>query len=399
MNVPAKYTLPIIVIAQFLCTTLWFAGNAVMPDLMQSWGLENSDLGSITSSVQLGFIVGTLSYAFFTISDRYNPSAVFFISALFGSVFNVLIVIDGISFSMLLTFRFFTGFFLAGIYPVGMKIASDYFARGLGKALSLLVGALVLGTAFPHLISGFLSAFSWKSVLYATSTLAVVGGSMIFLFVKPGPYRRPGKKGDFRNIVKAYGNSNFKAASLGYFGHMWELYTFWAFVPLMLLTYGKAQDVDINVPFLAFLIIGMGSLACIIGGFLSIRFGEKKLIVVALAASGLCCLFSPLMFHAPTYLFIGFLIFWGWAVIIDSPLLSALVAFHVDPEIRGSALTITNSIGFIITILSIQLISTVLNYIPLEYVWVILAIGPALGLYALSKEDKNPNEKQIKIDL
>ncbi|MEO9869741.1 MFS transporter [Ekhidna sp.] len=387
------WILPIIVLSQFLCTTLWFAGNAVMPDLMKSCGLEDADIGYIISSVQFGFIVGTLSYSFWTISDRYNPSLVFFISALLGSVFNMLIVIDGISFSMLLGFRFFTGFFLAGIYPVGMKIASDYFARGLGKALSLLVGALVLGTAFPHLINEFLSSFSWKSVFYATSFLTLVGGSLIFLFVKPGPYRRPGKKGDFRSIFKAFKNSNFKAATLSYFGHMWELYTFWAFVPMMLLSYATAQQIEFNVSIWAFLIIAIGSLACIIGGLLSIRFGEKRVIVIALISSGLCCLLFPFMFHAPIYLFLGFLIFWGCTVIVDSPLLSALVAYHVNPEIRGTALTITNSIGFTITILSIQLVSILLKYVPFEYVWIILALGPALGLYALSREDKAADKK------
>ena len=355
---------------------------------MKSCGLEDSDVGYIISSVQFGFIVGTLTYSFLTISDRYNPSAVFFVSALLGSLFNLLIVIDGISFSMLLSFRFFTGFFLAGIYPVGMKIASDYYARGLGKALSLLVGALVLGTAFPHLVSDFLSAFSWKSVMYATSLFAVLGGGMIFLFVKPGPYRRAGKKGDFKSIFKAYQNSNFRAASLGYFGHMWELYTFWGFVPLMLMAYIETHQAAFNVAVWSFLIIGMGSLACVVGGILSDRFSEKRLIVIMQLSSGLCCLLFPIMFFMPPYVFIGFLVFWGWVVIADSPLLSTLVAFHVNPEIRGTALTITNSIGFILTILSIQLVSMLLDHMALEYVWMILAIGPALGLYALLKEDK-----------
>ena len=383
-----SWILFIIILSQFLCTTLWFAGNAVMPDLIKSYGIQDSDLGYITSSVQFGFILGTLSYSFFTISDRYKPSVVFFISAMLGALFNLLIVIDGISFSMLLGFRFFTGFFLAGIYPVGMKIASDYYARGLGKALSLLVGALVLGTAFPHLISGSLSSFSWKSVIYATSTLAVVGGGLIFLLVKPGPYRRPAMKKDFRSIFKAYKNSNFTAASLGYFGHMWELYTFWAFLPLMLRSYSEINSLTLDVPIWSFAIISMGSLACIAGGMLSERHSEKRLIIGMQLCSGGCCLLFPLMFQASTYIFLCFLIFWGWVVIADSPLLSTLVAFHVDPEIRGTALTITNSIGFMITIVSIQLISALLNYISMDYVWMILALGPASGLYALAKLPK-----------
>lgn len=389
----ASWVLPIIVLSQFLCTTLWFAGNAVMPDLINSFELQESDLGYIISSVQFGFIVGTLFYAFLTIADRFKPSTVFFLSALLGSLFNILIVLEDISFSMLLSFRFLTGFFLAGIYPVGMKIAADYYEKGLGKALSFLVGALVLGTAFPHLVSSFLSSFPWKAVLYVTSGLAVFGGGLMFLFVKPGPFRKPGQKGDHKDVFKAFSNSQFKAAAFGYFGHMWELYTFWAFVPVMVTYYAIQQSIVLNTPLLSFIIIGTGSLACVIGGVLSTWFGEKRILTTALASSGLCCLLFPLMFIAPTYLFIAFLIFWGAVVIVDSPLLSTLVARHATPEMRGTSLTIVNCLGFSLTILSIQLISILLEHIPFKYVWLILALGPILGLVALARGKEGQTEK------
>ena len=380
-----SWVLPLIVLSQFLCTTLWFAGNAVMPDLIHSFGVQEEDLGYVISAVQFGFIVGTLFYAFFTIADRFKPSNVFFISALQGALFNTLIVLDGITFSMLLSFRFLTGFFLAGIYPVGMKIAADYYEKGLGKALSFLVGALVLGTAFPHIISSFMSSYPWKSVLYVTSGLAVLGGSLMLLFVRPGPFRKPGQQKSYKGILLAFKNPKFKAAASGYFGHMWELYTFWAFVPIMLANYAAQEEAVVNIPLLSFVIIGTGSAACVFGGVLSGKFGEKKVLTIALASSGLCCLLFPFMFDAPLYLFIGFLIFWGAVVIMDSPLLSTLVAKHADPEIRGTSLTLVNCIGFSLTILSIQCISLLLQYATFKYVWLVLALGPILGLVALAK--------------
>ena len=373
----------LIIISQFMCTSLWFAGNAVMPDLIKLMGLVVSDVGAVTSAVQMGFIVGTLFYSFFTIADRFKPSLVFFISALLGSVFNVLIVIDGVNFLTLLTLRFLTGFFLAGIYPIGMKIAADYFEKGLGKALSFLVGALVLGTALPHLITSLDTILDWKFVLYTTSGLAIAGGLLILFLVPEGPFRKSGQKMKFNAMLKIFDNRDFRAASFGYFGHMWELYTFWAFVPIMISFYVSPDNSDLNAPFLSFLIIGTGSLACIAGGLLSQYFGSKKIAGIALGFSGLCCLVSPVMFGAPTYLFIAFLIFWGLVVIADSSLFSALVAQYSEPELKGTALTIVTSIGFAISIVSIQLVIQLLLHISFEYLFLFLVPGPVFGLISL----------------
>ncbi|MEP5610960.1 MAG: MFS transporter [Cyclobacteriaceae bacterium] len=315
------WILTLIVLSQFMCTSLWFAGNAIMPDLIVNLGLKDNDLGHLTSTVQFGFIVGTLFFAFFTIADRFNPSKVFFVSAVLGALFNLLIIVEGIGFMHVLFLRFLTGFFLAGIYPVGMKIASDYFAQGLGRALSFLVGALVLGTAFPHLVSDFAGTITWKSVIYTTSALAVIGGLFMMLFVKPGPFRKPGQKQNFWAIFQVFKSEKFKAASFGYFGHMWELYAFWAFVPVMLSFYSGGQQI-LNSPLWSFLIIGLGGVACFFGGLLSERFGERKIAVIALMGSGVCCLVSPIMFETSPFFFVGFLVLWGWLVIVDSPLLS-----------------------------------------------------------------------------
>ena len=183
--------MPVIVLAQFCCTSLWFAGNAVMSDLVLNFALPPEALGHLTSAVQLGFITGTLLFAFLRVADRFSPSKVFFFCALAGAVFNLEAALEMNNFASLLIFRFLTGFSLAGIYPVGMKMASDYFRKGLGRSLGFLAGALVIGTAFPHLlkaISGS-SSLNWRVVLIFTSGLAVIGGLLILLFVPNGPFR------------------------------------------------------------------------------------------------------------------------------------------------------------------------------------------------------------------
>ena len=250
-----------------------------------------------------------------------------------------------------------TGFFLAGIYPVGMKIAADYYEKGLGKSLGYLVGALVLGTAFPHLLKGFSGGLPWRLVLIITSTLATIGGGVMLLFIPDGPFRKASQGVDLSAFLKIFKNSKFRSAAFGYFGHMWELYTFWAFVPVMLTTYlAQNPTTVLNVSLWSFIIVGLGGLACVAGGYLSQIFGSKKIATAALLLSGICCLLSPLIFYTTSpILFLSFLIFWGLVVIADSPLFSTLVAKNAPAENKGTALTIVNSIGFAITIVSIQL--------------------------------------------
>jgi len=344
---PSKHILPFIVIAQFCCTSLWFAGNAVMNDLVTTFSLDENALGNLTSAVQFGFISGTLMFALFTIADRFSPSKVFFSCAIIGAGFN--------------------------------------FAKGLGKSLGFLVGALVVGTAFPHLLKGYSTALPWKQVIMITSILATFGGVMMLLGVPDGPFRKPSQKLDFKALFKVFEKPDFRSAAFGYFGHMWELYSFWAFVPIMILTYTQLHpEVDLNIPIWSFVIIGLGGLSCVIGGYVSQSFGTKKTAGIALLFSCLCCLVSPLVFQTELpFLFLGFLIFWGLVVIADSPLFSTLVAQNAPAESKGTALTIVNCIGFAITIVSIQVVTGLLNWIDFRYVYLMLAIGPVLGLIGL----------------
>lgn len=383
-----KAILPVIVIAQFCCTSLWFASNAVMSDLVINFNLAETAIGHLTSAVQFGFILGTLVFALLAIADRFSPSKVFLISALLGTTFNAGILWEANTLATMLSLRFFTGFFLAGIYPVGMKIAADHFEKGLGKSLGFLVGALVLGTAFPHLLKGITNVFPWESVIITTSSLAIIGGLMMVVLVPDGPYRKQSLGVNFSACFGIFKNQNLRAAAFGYFGHMWELYAFWAFTPLMLKTYNDLHpETNFNIPILSFMIIGIGGLACVLSGYLSEAFGTKKIAFISLVLSCACCLFSPLLFAIDSEgVFIAFMLFWGMTVVADSPLFSTLVAQNAAAEIKGTALTIVNSIGFAITIISIQLISSLKTLTDSNSIYICLAIGPVLGLIVLHKK-------------
>lgn len=379
-----KHILPTIVIAQFCCTSLWFAGNAVMDDLVRAFSLSNSVLGHLTSIIQLGFITGTLVFALLTIADRFPPSKVFMTCAILGSIANLGIAWEQNTFASLLGLRFITGFFLAGIYPVGMKIAADYYKAGLGKSLGWLVGALVFGTAFPHLLQVFAGTLEWKAVIFITSALAFLGGAMMLLLVPPGPYRKAGSKTDFTAWFKVFQDKKFRTAAFGYFGHMWELYAFWTFVPFILSTFGGDT---LHISLCSFLIIAVGGIACVIGGHLSTTYGTQKTASLALALSGSCCLLSPLVFliASPILLFL-FLLFWGAVVVMDSPLFSTLVAQNASPKIKGTALTIVTCLGFALTVISIQLLNSLIDTISPMWILGILAIGPLLSLPNLIKD-------------
>jgi MFS family permease len=379
-----KRILPIIVIAQFFCTSLWFAGNAVISDIARQLQLQPGYLAHLTSAVQLGFISGTLLFAILSIADRFSPIKVFFCCAMIAAVINLGAAFDSISAHSLLLCRFLTGFLLAGIYPMGMKIASDHYQQGLGRSLGFLVGALVLGTAFPHFLKSLTATLPWRNVIYATSALSTVGGLAMLLLVPDGAGRPTTQKPHFSNFLSGFRDSRFRAAAFGYFGHMWELYAFWAFVPTILSAYATRHQAGLNIPLLSFAIIGSGSVACVLSGLLSQSFGPKKVAAVALCASGICCLVSPVfLFYNAIIPFIIFMFIWGMAVIADSPLFSTLVAQSAPAASKGSSLTIVNSIGFAITIISIQLINGLRTPANACYIYLLLAIGPILGLIAL----------------
>jgi MFS family permease len=369
----------VIVLSQFAGGSLWFAGNAVIGDLQFALGLPDAALGWITSAVQLGFIAGTLAFAFFAVSDLASPRLVFLLCALAGAAANAASYALAQGLASLLVLRFATGFFLAGIYPVGMKIAAGWYRDDLGKALGFLVGALVLGTAFPHLLKGLGTALPAQQVMLGVSALALAGGAAMFALVPDGPYLSRGARFDPRALASVFAAARFRASAFGYFGHMWELYAFWAFLPLVIAAHAAGREASLWT----FAVIGAGAIGCVAGGLASLRAGSARVAFAQLSASGICCLLSPLLFYAPTPLFLAFLLFWGIVVAGDSPQFSALNAAYAPRELVGSALTIANCIGFAITIGSIELLNAAAGSLGAQWLFVLLAPGPVFGLAAL----------------
>ncbi len=391
LNRQPAHILPLIVLSQFAGTSLWFVGNAILPDIQRSFNHQANAAGAITSVVQLGFIAGTLIFAIFSIADRITSTKVFFVSSILAALSNVSIIWFAKNIAGLYALRFLTGFFLAGIYPVGMKIASDWYEKNLGKALGFLVGALVFGTAFPYLLRSSLYALPWRHVLMYTSAFALTGGLLVLLFVGEGPHRKPAPRFQFSVLFQVFRSADFRAAAFGYFGHMWELYALWAFLPYIFSFYNSTSGETMNVPLWSFIIIAAGGVGCLVGGYISQKAGSSRVAFYALLTSGLCSLCSFAFVHLPIVLFIPAVILWGVTVAADSPQFSSLVAQTAVPEYRGTALTIVTCIGFAITIVSIQLITLLGNWLKIDSLFVFLAPGPLIGLlflYRLVKERK-----------
>jgi MFS family permease len=375
----------LLVLAQFACVSLWFAANAVMADLVATYHIHTS-IGTLTSMVQFGFIAGTLVFAVLSISDRNSPSLVFLICSILGAIANAGLLITHDHLLAIYGLRFLTGFFLAGIYPTGMKIAADYYDKDISKALGWLLGALVIGTAFPLLLRSGIFHLPWKIAIVTTSSLAVVGGMMIGFLVPDGPFRKsnPGFKPQV--ILSIFRHPPLRKAVIGYFGHMWELYAFWAFVPTAVLYFAKNNLLDFSqgkVMTFSFLIIAVGSIACMVGGYWAIKISSRKVALFALISSGVCCLLSPILLQSNLFVVIPFLLFWGMTVIMDSPQFSSMVSGYAPVENRGTALTIVNCIGFTISIISIQLLDFLSVWMETRWIFLFLFPGPLLGVMSL----------------
>jgi DHA1 family inner membrane transport protein len=375
-----RHVLPVLVLAQFAGTSLWFAVNAVMPDLQRAFGWPATAVGTLTSALQAGFIAGTLVFALLAIADRFAPRRVFLVCALAGAGCTVGAWAMVSDFSALLAWRFATGFFLAGIYPVGMKIAAQWYTRGLGPALGVLIGALVLGSASAHALRAIGDTLPWPTLMLGVAALAAAGGVSLYALLPdpPGAVARVTTL-QWRALATIVTDARVRSSVFGYFGHMWELYTLWVLAPLILATRLEGSALS----WTAFLVLGAGMLGCVGGGWLAPRFGSARVAGVQLAVSGLCCLLAPWLIGAPDALFYGWLLVWGITVSGDSPQFSTLTARNAPPQAVGSVLTLTNSIGFAISIASILLFVELTRVVPLGWLLTGLALGPALGLWAL----------------
>ncbi|MCB4362351.1 MFS transporter [Hydrogenophaga taeniospiralis] len=385
-----RHILPVLVTAQFAGTSLWFAVNAVMPDLQRELGWPARAVGPLTSSLQFGFIVGTLVFALLAIADRFAPRRVFLFCALAGAACTVGAWAMVTHYEALLAWRFLTGVFLAGIYPVGMKIAAQWYSKGLGAALGLLIGALVLGSASAHALRALSGALPWPTLMLGVAALAAAGGLLLFFGTSDPPHAQARVTTlQWRALGTLWTDGRVRASVLGYFGHMWELYTMWVMVPLVLAT--RLQGADLS--WAAFWVLGAGAIGCAGGGWVAQHWGSARVAAAQLATSGLCCLATPFVIDASAPLFYGWLVLWGITVSGDSPQFSTLTARNAPPQAVGSVLTLTNSIGFGISIASILLFVSLTETTRLGALLPWLAVGPALGLWAMARLVREERQK------
>ncbi|WP_251978421.1 MFS transporter [Salinicola avicenniae] len=379
-----------IAVAEWFGTALWFTPNAIIPELTAAWSLVPGDIAWLTGAVQLGFLLGTLFIGLSGVADRHDASRLFAGACLLGAVANGLLVVAGGLWPALFL-RLITGLALAGIYPIGMKLMVGWAPGRAGLGLAWLVGMLVLGTATPHLLTAFDWQGDWRPTLWTASGLALLAGVMVHRLGEATPatttttatsQEPPATAISRFGGLAAFRLAEFRRAALAYFGHMWELYTLWALIPLLLsLAVPALSSTQLAIG--AFVLIAVGAPGCWLGGLLSLRFGSRAIATAGLAGSALCAALYPLLATRldPTGL-IALLAIWSLLAVIDSPHFSALAARACPAPLLGSALTLQNAIGFGISALSIALLVPLLPHVGVELAWWLLP-GPLVGLLAL----------------
>ena len=375
--------------------SLWFSGSAVVPALAKEWNLSESAASWLTLSVQLGFVAGTLLSALLNLPDIISPRHLFALTAIAGAIANAIFGWYSHDAALAIPLRFLTGMFLAGVYPPAMKILATWFRHGRGLALGTLVAALTLGKATPYLVNG-IGSQNWRVNVLFVSLMATLGGLLVLLFVSDGPFALPAARFDWKQVGRIFHNRGVRLANLGYLGHMWELYAMWTWIPFMIrasLAVRKSNPALAEVG--SFLVIGCGSLGCVIAGLIADRVGRTLVTSWAMAISGSCCLLIGLLFGASPIALLVVAAIWGASVVADSAQFSACVTELGDPQYLGTALTIQTCLGFLLTTISIELIPRVEKVVGWRYAFVILAPGPLFGVLSMLRLRGLPEAEQI----
>ncbi|MGK0266317.1 MAG: MFS family permease [Maricaulis sp.] len=395
MSQPLDFTgktraLTLIALAQFLALSVWFAGAAALPALLEATALSPFRQAALTSSVQAGFVVGALLSALWGLPDRIDPRRLFAIGAAIAAIANLAALGLPPGGLAMIASRAIAGAALALVYPVGMKLAASWARGDAGLLVGLLVGALTLGSAMPFLFNLAEIGLGWQTP-FALSAIAALLACGLILLATAGPGQRPAAAFDPGTIALAFRDPALRLANLGYLGHMWELYAMWAWIGPFLHAYWAPRIAGTAAANLsAFAVLAIGAIACVLAGRAADRFGRTSVTMLAMAVSGSCALLAGLFFNASPWLMLPLLLIWGMSVIADSAQFSAAITELAPPDRVGTLLTMQTAMGFALTTVMVQILPLWINFAGWDYAFAPLAIGPAIGVWAMWRLRQRP---------